>query len=284
MNYILLLLIVAGVTLQQVATKSYGEKVKGGTYSFSVGTMVFALLFFVLTSGGELDFSLAIVGYSLAFAVANSVTTIFMLLAINEGPLALTSLIVQYSLLIPTLYGLFVLGESVSICLLIGITFLIASIVLINFEKKKEEKKISLKWAIYSILTFVGNGSCSMIQKMQQTEFDGAYKNEFMIVAYVISIVILFGCMLSKERKQCTGDLKHGFIYYLLRGLSVGLVNFLVLVLTNRMEASVMFPVISSGGIVATFLLSVFVYREKLSLSQNIGVILGVISLVFLNI
>ena len=137
MNYILLLLIVASVTLQQVATKSYGEKVKGGTYSFSVGTMVFALLFFVLTSGGELDFSLAIVGYSLAFAVANSVTTIFMLLAINEGPLALTSLIVQYSLLIPTLYGLFVLGESVSICLLIGITFLIASIVLINFEKKK---------------------------------------------------------------------------------------------------------------------------------------------------
>ena len=82
MNYILLMLVVAGVTMQQVVTKSYGAKVKGGTYSYSVGTMVFALLFFVLTSGGSCHFSFSIMGYSIAFAVATSVTIIFTLLSV----------------------------------------------------------------------------------------------------------------------------------------------------------------------------------------------------------
>ena len=283
MNYILLMLVVAGVTMQQVVTKSYGAKVKGGTYSYSVGTMVFALLFFVLTSGGSFNFSFSIMGYSVAFAVATSVTIIFTLLAINEGPLALTSLLMQYSLLIPTLYGLIVLGEPISLFLIIGIVFLIISIVLINFDKK-EERKINLKWVIYAILMFVGNGSCSMIQKMQQIKFDGGYKNEFMIVAYGMSIVILFVAMLCQERTTCVSDLKRGFFYYLIRGLGVGGVNFLVLVLANRMDASVMFPVISAGGIIATYLLSITIYKEKLSIFQNIGVVLGIISLVFLNI
>ena len=283
MNYILLMLVVAGVTMQQVVTKSYGAKVIGGTYSYSVGTMVFALLFFVLTSGGSFNFSFSIMGYSIAFAVATSVTIIFTLLAINEGPLALTSLMMQYSLLIPTLYGLIVLGEPISLFLIIGIVFLIISIVLINFDKK-EERKINLKWVIYAILMFVGNGSCSMIQKMQQIKFDGGCKNEFMIVAYGMSIVILFVAMLCQERTTCVSDLKRGFLYYLIRGLGVGGVNFLVLVLANRMDASVMFPVISAGGIIATYLLSITIYKEKLSIFQNIGVVLGIISLVFLNI
>ena len=283
MNYILLLMIVVSMAVQQIVTKAYGEKVKGGAHSFSMGTMVFALIFFLLTSGGKLEFTLATLGYSVAFAVANCVTAIFMLLAMNEGPLSLTALILQYSLLIPTLYGLFVLGEPVSLFLLLGITLLVASIILINFDKK-EEKTINLKWAIYVILMFVGNGSSSTIQKIQQTECGGAYKNEFMIVAYVVSIVILLFMMLYNERKTCISDLKQGFKYYFIRGLGIGLANFLILVLTNRMDASVMFPVISAGGIVAAFIVSITIYKEKLSLSQYIGVALGVVSLVFLNI
>ena len=47
---------------------------------------------------------------------------------------------------------------------------------------------------------------------------------------------------------------------------------------------SLMFPLISAGGIVLTWIISLFFYKEKLTLKQNIGMVLGVISIVFLNL
>ena len=71
--------------------------------------------------------------------------------------------------------------------------------------------------------------------------------------------------------------------YYSICGLANGAVNFFVLVLSNKMPASVMFPIISAGGIVTTALISIFVYREKLSLPQKIGMFLGIAAVVVLS-
>ena len=67
-------------------------------------------------------------------------------------------------------------------------------------------------------------------------------------------------------------------------GVFNGLTNFLVLVLNGKLPASVMFPVISAGGIVFIFLYSLFVYREKFKLTQIIGFVLGVGAIVLLNL
>lgn len=67
-------------------------------------------------------------------------------------------------------------------------------------------------------------------------------------------------------------------------GAANGLVNLFVIILSGRMPVSVMFPVISAGGIVAAALVSVFLYKEKLSLYQKIGMFLGTLAIVALNI
>lgn len=61
------------------------------------------------------------------------------------------------------------------------------------------------------------------------------------------------------------------------------MVNYLVLVLSNKMPASVMFPVISAGGVLLSALVSVMIYKEKLSAWQWLGIILGIIAIVALN-
>ena len=148
MNGILLILIIAGVTLQQVMKKAYNNRVSGGVFSFAAGSSLVALLFFAITSGGNLKFSGEFVIYSVLFALAFSTSTVFSFLAIVEGPLALTSLMIQYSLLIPTVYGLIALGEPIGVYLIVGIVFLMISLLLINIEKKGEKKKITFQWAV----------------------------------------------------------------------------------------------------------------------------------------
>ena len=282
-NIFLLLIVVVFVSVQQVMKKIYNLKVVGGAMSFSAASCVAAVLVFLITSGGKLNFSAEFLPYSLLFALSYSVTIVTGMLAIMCGPLSLTCLVTSFSLIIPTVYGIIVLQEPVSTNLFIGLALLAVALVLINLEEKGE-KKITLKWAIYVILAFVGNGMCSTVQKVQQLDLAGQYKSEFMIVALVISILAMGIIALCTEKKQILPNLKAGFWLYTICGLANGITNFLVIFLSSRMAASVMFPVISAGGIVLTFLISLLIYKEKLSKWQIIGSALGLVSVIFLNL
>lgn len=283
MNYLVLALIVVGCSVQQIAKKSYNVRNVGGVYIFSAATTFMAMLFFAATSGVTFEFSAEAIWYSIAFASAYSVATVFSMLAIKTGPLALTSLIVSYSLIIPTVYGLVVLDETMNIWLGVGMFLLLASLFLINMENKSEEKQITLQWSVYVFLSFIGNGACSTIQKVQQISFDGRYKNEFMIIALLIAAIVLLAFAGVTEKKETIKSLKKGFGFYTICGLSNGLVNYLVLVLSNKMPASVMFPVISAGGVVLAALVSVSIYKEKLSPQQWLGATLGTLAIIALS-
>ena len=284
MNSILLIIIVCCITLQVVAQKNYNLRGGKGVFTFSAANTAFGLLIFLITSGGKLEFTPEIIGFSLIFALAFSVGLLSMFYAIATGPLSLTSLLNQYSLIIPTLYGLVFLGEPVTPMLVAGLIVLFASIALVNMEKKGEPKKITLKWGIFVLLNFAGNGLCGTIQKIQQLTFNGKYGNEFMIIALSLVLVLFIIIALLKERDSMKWDMKHGFIWYALAGTGLGLVNFLVIVLSTRMAASVMFPVMSAGGILLSGFVSVAFYKEKLSVQQVVGVLLGTTAIILLNL
>ena len=282
-NILLLLTIVVFVSVQQVTKKAFNMKVADGAMSFSAASCVAAVVVFLITSGGKMQFSAEFLPYSLLFAVSYSVTVVTGMLAIMAGPLSLTCLVTSFSLIIPTLYGILVLQEPVSTNLFIGLGLLAVALVLINLEEKGE-KKITLKWAVYVLLAFIGNGMCSTVQKVQQIACGGQYKSEFMIVALCISILSIGLVALFTEKKSALPNLKAGFWLYTICGLANGGANFLVIFLSSRMAASVMFPVISAGGIVLTFLISLFFYKEKLSKWQILGSALGLVSVIFLNL
>lgn len=281
MNAIYLISVILGLSLQNVMKKGYTKSSGGGVYLFGVLTCLSATLFFAVTSGG-FEWNAKILPYSLAFAAAYVTAMIASVLAIQCGSLSLTSLIVSYSLMIPALYGLIFLDESISFGFYPGILLLVISLLLIN--KPEEKKPINFKWILYVILAFLGNGMCSVFQKMQQVAFEGAYKNELMIFALVAGAVVLMIVSFIKDGKQIGTYIKKGWFFGLLSGIFNGIVNLFVMMLSGRMSASLMFPLISAGGIVVTYLISKWIYKEKLTRRQLVGFVLGIASVIFLNI
>ena len=125
----------------------------------------------------------------------------------------------------------------------------------------------------------------STIQTMQQKRFDGNYKSEFMIAALLIVSSFFFALALIQEKDSLKMCVKKGGILMVLDGVANGLVNFLVMTLVSRnMPASIMFPVISGGGIIFTTMVSVLFYKEKLTLKQYIGLLCGAASVVFMSL
>ena len=284
MNTLLLLTTIFGVSIQGVSNKAFVERSGGrGRFLFLAISCVMGILFFVLT-GKNLSFSPEVLPYSIAFGLFYGVCTVFKFLAISCGPLTMTSLVTSYSLMLPTAYGLIFLHDPVSVGFVPGLILLLVSLPLINKKSTDKGVTISWKWVVCVTITFLANGGCSVVQSMQQRDFGGAYKNEFMIIA--LSLFVLFAVVMSfaKERQDLGFCIKKGWLPAIVCGVANALVNLLTMVLQGRMPVSVLFPLVSSGGLVLTFFLSRFLYKEKLSKTQIIGFILGTLSVVFLNI
>lgn len=281
MNILYLVIIVLTLSMQNVTKKGYTQKSSEGVYTFSVLTCLAAALFFVFTTKG-FQWEIGVVPYAIAFAVAYCTFTVFVVLAIGCGSLSLTNLMISYSLMIPALYGVVFLKETLSRFFYPGIILLACSLFLIN--EQGEKTKIRFKWIIYVTLAAVGNGMCSVFQKMQQVKFDGAYKNEFMIIALVSGAIGLSIVALVQERKAIIPCVKMGWIYAVAGGLCNGIVNLFVMILSGKMSASLMFPSISAGGIVVTYIISKYFYKETLTKKQFIGFLLGIFSVILLNL
>ena len=277
-----LIIVVVLITLQDYFKKIYNTSTKEpNTFFYALLMSLSALVFFVVQSGFTLDFNMNTLPYSIGFALAYSSALAGSFFAIKYGSLSITVLVISYSLVIPTLYGIFGFGDNVSVVCVIGLVLLLISLFLIN--KTEDRTKINLKWIVSSMIAFVGNGMCSLIQKLQQSAFDGEYKSEFMIFALFMSSVFLFIFSVI-HRENMKTDLRLALPLAVGGGVANGVTNYLVMMLTGLLPSVVLFPTISAGGIVMAFFLAFFLYKERLTKVQLIGYVAGIVSVILLNL
>ncbi len=270
-------------TIQGVFIKSFGRRGIPAPITYSGLVTAFSLVFFVATGWGS-AFGPEIIPYSLGFAAAYVVCTVTNVLALNWGSLAITSLILSYSLVIPTLYGLIFLNEPLGIGKLIGLGVLCVALFLVKGEELPQKKKVSARWLIAVSVCFVTNGCCSVLQKAQQAAFDGRYNSGFMILALSLAAAASLITAAIAERKYLKQALRWGLLPAALGGLCNGATNLLVMVIVGMVAASLFFPLLSAGQLVLVFALSVLLYKEKFLPRQLVGLALGLGALVLLNL
>ncbi len=282
MEYLFLCVAASGVTFQNFMSKQFNTRAKViNPYFYSATSAFFAMIFFLISSGGKFHFTKGVLPYSIVFGIVYGIAIFSNVKAMKYGPISITAFIISTSLLVPTLFGVIVLNDSIGILKYIGIMLLVFALILINVTKNSDTK-ISLKWVIFAIMCFLGNGFLTIIQKIQQMTFDGGYKSEFMIIALAIVCVLFFILGLGEQgdKKKMMGECVK---YAAPAGVANGMVNFLVLVLTAMLPTAILFPSISAFDMSLTFILSLVVFKEKLSKTQTIGYISGMISVILLN-
>ncbi len=282
MTYFLLLLAVVFNGLIPVIGKQYNTKaLHHNSYLYTSISNLFIAVFFLISAGFRLELTYEFLLYSIGFGIANVLGSVGLVCATKTGSLSLTSLIMAYSLIIPTFYGIIFLEEPVGIMLVLGIIVLLVSLFLINM--KKGDTLFSPIWLLFMTMAFIGNGGCSVIQKMEQLAFDGAYKNEFMFVAALFSMVLTFVIWLFDGKKK-KAELREAAPFAVFNGIVVGAMNLAIMFLTGLLPNAILFPSVSAGGIVVAFLIATFVYKEKINKTQLAGYIAGFLSVILLNL
>lgn len=276
MHSLLYLLYVGCSAGQSALGKKYARK-GGNSGVFNLNKALAGLTVFLLIGlGVGLKFHGPTLLFGLGYGLFLSISNHTGFQALSMGPMALTSILASFSLVIPFVFGIAVWGEPLSGMGMIGILLLCISIVFLNLKK---ESGISKKWAKYAFLTMICNGICSLIQKEHQIEFPGQYRMEFLIVALL--------CVLAVTpilcRQQMRGEKFTMAPEGLISGVMNGAANYIVLRLAATENASVLFPVVSVANVIAVCLIGRVVFREKLKLLQILGIVLGILSIVLLN-
>lgn len=288
MTYFLLLTAVLGSGMQSVFAKLYGKYYgsKNSSALFNLIKSIFILAFSAVMLGKIPNLHIPTMLLGTSFGIFLAISMSYGYKALVLGPLSLTSLLVSYSLIIPTGAGIFFFGERPSLLFYFGLLLLFISIVFINFpaKQKDENSKVNLKWLICVLITFITNGLCSTTQKLHQFLYPGKFTGEF-VLWYAIVTVICFAVFFANT-KQKSNNAKiqpKQLIFGAGSGISNGIMNYLTLVLSGKMDASILFPAMSALTMILACIFSRVIFKSKLKANQIIGVFIGIISLVLLK-
>lgn len=287
----LLILVRSGVGLfEGIFIKRYNAKHGKGGFLFTAIVALFSMAFFVfkdlVLTDGAITITPELLPYALLSAAFYASASFLTFIALSCGSFTLSILILSYSGIFTISYGIFVLGERLSVCAYIGLALVLVSLFLTRDKatKTEKEKKLSLKWLITIGISFVGNGMIGILMRAQQIKFNATLDNEFMIVTLAVSALILLIIGLAKDSRDLGYLLKHGGLYALLGGVANGATNALSLIINTMIAVSLSSSLGAGTKIVLSFLVSLVLFHEKFSKRQIVGVSLGMVSLVLLNL
>ena len=290
---VLLIMSLAISFTYSISRKVYTARVTGSfapIFMFNAVSAVASILT-LLIMGGIGKISLFTLALGLLFGLATLVQQVTTLEALRTGPLALTTTIVSCSTVIPAVSGALFFGEQLKIAHIIGILLMLASF-FFAVEREDGGKKASWRWFLFCMIAFIATGSIGTMQKIHQnTEYKGEL-NGFLIIAFLFSFVasaVAYVSYIVKNRNIKTEKVHTPLSLWLIMlalmiisGVSFGAVNNLNLYLSGVMESAVFFPIVNGGGLVLTTLAAFLIFRERLSLKQWVGVVLGIASVIFL--
>jgi len=245
-----------------------------------------AMLAFALSAVFGFAFHLPTLLFALGYGASLCLSMYAGYRALCSGPMALTSMLVSFSLVIPLLWGITVGGETVGVLQYVAFPFLALSIVLTNADKLKKSDTPHEnygKWLLFVFLTFATNGICSVLQKQHQTFYPEAYSREFMFFAMLFCTAVFLAVALCKTAWK---DIKaeKGKWLGALSGLANALANYLTLLLAGMENASVLFPVISAGNILAALLFGRLFFGEKLKPNHYLAIATGIAAVVLIKL
>lgn len=284
-SIVLYLLIVMSSATQSATGKLYGGK-SDDSAVFNMLKADSAFVVFAVMAIFGFEFHLPTLLFGTAYGLLMCVSMYAGYQAITRGPLALSSMLVSFSVVIPVLWGVLFANESITLFRGMALALLCVAIVAVNADKFKKKEKGATDyrvWLLFVGATFLVNGVCSVIQKVHQTYYPGQFGNEFMFFAMAVCAVAFTVSVIVKKREKPFKEIE-GKGYGVISGVTNGINGFLTLILAGLESASVLFPAISAGTVLAAMLSGRILFKEKLKANHFVALVAGIAAVVLLKI
>jgi drug/metabolite transporter (DMT)-like permease len=192
----------------------------------------------------------------------------------------------RMSVVVPITIAILYYGDNLTIFKVIGIILAIAAVYLVS-HKEGGSKSSQKFWWLFPLIIFICSGiidsSINYAQRnlLNDTDFD-AFLSTIFSTAFVFGAIVLLYQLLIKKETFETRAIPAGII--------LGVINFgtmycIIMALnSNIIEASSLFPINNLSILTLSTIISVLVYKEKLSRKNWIGIGLSLAAIVILGL
>lgn len=290
MDYLLLLMAILLFSIQTISFKEFNRSfMKNLNNYFLFNFSYFSLVVLIL-----LAFNREFEGLSpitlvlgLSFAAVFILTMLLYMKAMENGPLAYSSLLFSFGIVVPVIFGIFFWQEAALLIQIGGLLLLLLTLVISNRQEGSAGKPVSLRWFVFAGTAMLGNGALMTLSKAHQMAMPGQEVEEFLILAFaaaaVFSLLIFF--FRQRRNKEALVHLRSQRLglLVLVAAFTTAFGNQIQLTLSGRLPAIIQFPMVNGGTVIMATIFAVLLYREKLTRSSTVGLVLGLAALVMLS-
>ncbi len=257
-----------------------------GTYSYILaGLIAFVMLLFDGMSG----FSLPAVGISALGAVSLAVSLFCSIEALKSGVMVLAAMAGSAGLLLPCIAGIFMFNEPMRPMQFIGIALLIFSGWLLIGYSKEQTGSFTPRTLLLLIGSMLSNGSVMLAQKMFSKYLPDTSVSIFSFLTFgLIGIGMFIGLvpsLLSQSgRAKIAAVPKPVFLYGTISSIILLAINQLATLAGRNVPSAIMFPINDGGATIITAITAAIFFKEKLTVRSVCGLILGIGSLIVINL
>jgi drug/metabolite transporter (DMT)-like permease len=213
----------------------------------------------------------------------------------NTGPVSITTLIGNFSLVVSVLVCYILWQERVGIFDLLGLLLLLLGIVLATYKRGGEA--FGRKWKIFVVIFLLLSAAIGIVFKaFSKTDSSDAAGDMMLVSSFVM--MVCYGAMYlavkgrrTAEEKSRAGKhhigssgLRSFVACALLSGLLSCLYNRFNIYLSGALDAVIFFPSFNGGVIFTSALLGVLCLGERLSRSQLTGILCGILGIILIGI
>ena len=247
-------------------------------YMYAGAFAVMAILWFFQPC--TLSWGSILLAFIYALTIGGMQTT--LLRALRHGPMSYVNFIQTSSFLIPALFGVACLGQSVSVRQLIALPILLISFTLVMDLKKEKADGMWLGDAVSSMICC---GLVGVVQSVHQASAWNQEQNSFLTVSFLFVILInaisMMLCPNAKEHKNSSGT---QIVLPGLSGVLFCVVNALNLFLIGVMPNVIFFPTVNGGFLITSMLAAVCLFHEPLNCKQWVGILICFISMCMIGL
>lgn len=215
--------------------------------------------------------------YSVIIGILFIFTFVLFALSSQKAGVAITAVFSKMSVIIPVIAGIILYSETLNVMIIMGIVSTLAAFILIFY--KKEKNKIRLSIILLPVLLFFANGIIDTLLKYIEHHFITDDYTLFLTFVFISALII--GAVISTANYIRTK--KPFSMPTIAAGIILGLLNFsttyFMLKAMNLFQSNVLFPVQNVGIVMVSALFGFFLFREKLSLINWLGILLSVMAI-----
>ena len=200
-------------------------------------------------------------------------------LSTQKAGLALTSVAANISVVIPVSVALLLYGEELNSWQIGGLILALAAIILV-FKPSNKTKFLS-NTLVFPLLLFFINGVNNSL--MKHVEVLQAMNHPMLFLALVFSAAFVMGSIFYFFKRKKQKIKSKNIVAALILGLLNFISTYLFLASLTIFDSSVFFPIFNLSFITGSTIIGVFVFKEKLSTTNWVGLILAIFAIVIIS-